>query len=98
MAKRPKKSKTTAEEHAERWLQAGEQLAETGKRSSRDPRLLAMMRSLRKALPGDDRVADPATLSGKGQPRAIGRMLGDLSSERPGVLGEAGLGALQVWQ
>jgi adenylate cyclase len=86
------------EERAERLRQTAEELAETGKRINRDPRLLSIVRSFRKVLPGDDRVADPLELGGDQQPRAVGRMLSEISTERPGVLGEAGLGALQLWQ
>ncbi|MGH2922443.1 MAG: adenylate/guanylate cyclase domain-containing protein, partial [Solirubrobacterales bacterium] len=85
-------------EPGERLLQAGEQLAATGKRINRDPTLLAIVRSLRKVLPGDNRVADPNRLGGASQPRAVSGLLSEISTDRPGVLGEAGLGALQVWQ
>jgi class 3 adenylate cyclase len=96
--RRSKQRKGKGEDPAERLLAAGEQLAARGKRLNRDPRLLAIVRSLRRVLPGDDRVADPAELSRNPQPRAVSRMLSEISSDRPGVLGEAGLGALQVWQ
>ncbi|MGH2923974.1 MAG: adenylate/guanylate cyclase domain-containing protein, partial [Solirubrobacterales bacterium] len=85
-------------EPAERLMQASEQLAATGKRINRDPTLLAIVRSLRKVLPGDDRVADPSRLGSANQPRAVSGLLSEISTDRPGVLGEAGLGALQVWQ
>jgi len=91
-----RKRKAKAEEQAERLLQAGEQLAESGRKLNRDPRLLAIVRSLRKVLPGDNRVADPMELSNERQPRAMSRMLSEISTEHPGVLGEAGLGALQL--
>ena len=90
-------SKTKAEEQADRLLAAGEQLAATGRKLNRDPRLLAIIQGLRKVLPGDERVADAKAL-GAGQPRALGKVMSDLTSERPGVLGETGLGALQVWK
>ncbi len=86
------------EAQADKLLAAGETLAQTGKRINRDPRLLAIVRSLRNVLPGDHRVADPTELASANQPRAVSRMLSEISTERPGVLGEAGLGALQVWQ
>ncbi len=85
-------------EPADRLLQASEQLAATGKRINRDPTLLAIVRSLRKVLPGDDRVVDPNELARGNQPRAVSGLLSEISSDRPGVLGQAGLGALQVWQ
>lgn len=97
-SKRRRKQKAGPEEGTERILAAGERLAARGRSLNRDPRLLAIVQSLRKALPGDDRVADPTELAGQAQPRAVSRMLSEISSDRPGVLGEAGLGALQVWQ
>jgi class 3 adenylate cyclase len=96
--RKPKRRKAKAEQQADRLLAAGETIAATGKRINRDPRLLAIVRSLRGVLPGDNRVADPSELASSNQPRAVSRMLSEISTERPGVLGEAGLGALQVWQ
>ena len=75
-----------------------ETLAETGRRINRDPTLLTIVRSLRAVLPGDGRIADPLELGADRQPKAVGRMLSEISTDRPGVLGEAGLGTLQVWQ
>jgi class 3 adenylate cyclase len=91
------RGRTKAEDQAERLLAAGEQLAATGRKLNRDPRLLAIIQGLRRVLPGDERVANPKAL-GAGQPRAVGRVVSELTSEHPGVLGEAGLGALQVWK
>lgn len=96
--KRNNRRRAKGPSQADRLLQAGEQLAATGKKVNRDPRLLAMMRSLRKVLPGDDRVVDPSEFGGAGQPTAVGGLLSEISGEHPGALGEAGLGALQVWQ
>jgi class 3 adenylate cyclase len=93
-----RKRKQTRKEPAEQLIAAGEQLAQTGKRINRDPVLLGIVRSLRKVLPGDDRVADPSELAATDQPRAVSRLLGEISADRPGALGEAGLGAIQVWQ
>lgn len=95
--KKSSASKAKAEDQADRLLAAGEQLAATGRKLNRDPRLLAIIQGLRKVLPGDERVADAKAL-GVGQPRALGKVMSDLTSERPGVLGETGLGALQVWK
>jgi adenylate cyclase len=96
--KRGKRAKPAPQDAGERILEAAAAVRATGERVNRDPALLSIVRALRKVLPGDDRVADPLTLSKGGQPRAVGRMMSELTSERPGVLGEAGLGALQVWQ
>ena len=87
-----------AEERLERVAAAGESLAATGRRINRDPTLLTIVRSLRAVLPGDGRIADPLELGSESQPKAVGRMLSEISTDRPGVLGEAGLGTLQVWQ
>ena len=93
-----KRSKTTVDRRADRVIAAGQSLAETGRRLNRDPTLLGIMRSIRSVLPGDSRVADPNELGAERRPRAVGRMLSEISTDRPGVLGEAGLGALQAWQ
>ena len=64
-----------------------------------DPRLLAMARALRKVLPGDSRFGDdPLSLAGDRQSHALGRKLSEATAERPSLLREAGLTALQVWQ
>jgi adenylate cyclase len=62
------------------------------------PRLLAAMRIARRVLPGDDRYGDPLSTTGS-EPRAqVARRLGEAAKERPGILKEAGLSALQVWE
>ena len=86
------------EDRVDRLAAAGERVAATGRKINRDPTLLTIVRSLRAVLPGDGRVADPHELGSGNQPKAVGRMLSEISTERPGVLGEAGLGTLQVWQ
>jgi adenylate cyclase len=97
-SKKGKGRKTPVERRTERVLAAGQTLAATGRKLNRDPTLLGMVRSVRSVLPGDSRVADPEELGAAERPRAVGRMLAEISTDRPGVLGEAGLGALQAWQ
>jgi adenylate cyclase len=63
-----------------------------------DPRLLTAVRRLRGLLPGDSRFGDPLSVAGDKQSDLVGRRLSELTAERPGVLREAGLSALQVWQ
>ena len=65
---------------------------------NQDERLLAMVRRLRDALPGDSRFGDRLSVSGEKSSDLVGRRISELSTERPGVLREAGLSALQVWQ
>jgi adenylate cyclase len=88
----------TVERRAERLIAAGQSVAATGRRINRDPTLLSIVRSVRSVMPGDARVSDPMELGAAERPRAVGRMLAEVSTERPGVMGEAGLGALQAWQ
>ncbi len=94
MSSRKKKT----EDRVDRLTAAGERVAATGRKINRDPTLLTVVRSLRAVLPGDGRVADPTELGAASQPKAVSRMLSEISTDRPGVLGEAGLGTLQVWQ
>src|SRR4051794_34622290 len=62
------------------------------------PRLLAAARRARELLPGDAEFGDSLSTAGSRQPHVLGRRLSALTAERPGVLRETGLSALQVWQ
>jgi adenylate cyclase len=63
-----------------------------------DPRLLAAARALRKVLPGDSQFGeDPLSTAGDKQSQVLGRRLSEATAERPSLLREAGLTALQVW-
>jgi adenylate cyclase len=95
---RSRREKTPVERRTDRVVAAGQTLAATGRRLNRDPTLLGIVRSIRAVLPGDSRVADPNELGAAERPKAVGAMLSEISTDRPGVLGEAGLGALQAWQ
>lgn len=75
-----------------------DRIAATGRRLNQDERLLAMVRRLRDALPGDSRFGDPLSVAGDKQSALVGRRISELSAERPGVLREAGFSAMQVWQ
>ena len=72
--------------------------AEIGNQIDRDPRLITAVKMLRELLPGDSGFGDPLSTAGETRAQLIGRRLADLSAERPGVLREAGLSALQIWQ
>lgn len=62
-----------------------------------NPRLLAIAKALRKVLPGDSRFGDdPLSTAGDKQSQILGRRLADATAERPTLLREAGLTALQV--
>jgi adenylate cyclase len=63
-----------------------------------NPKLLTALKLAREILPGDSRYGDPLSTSGSEPRAAVGRRLGELAAERPTVLREAGLSALQVWE
>jgi class 3 adenylate cyclase len=68
------------------------------RRLNRDPKLVDAARKTRQRLPGDDRVGDPlSTAEGRPTDLAV-RQLAEMRTDTPGVLGEAGLTALQLWQ
>ena len=62
------------------------------------PKLVQAARLVRELLPGDSNFGDPLSTAGGDPSHALGRQLSALSAERPSVLGEMGLGALQVWE
>lgn len=64
----------------------------------RQPTLVATVRRARQLLPGDAGFGDRLSTAGDDQLAFAGRHLVELTGEAPGVLREAGLGALQVWQ
>jgi adenylate cyclase len=62
-----------------------------------DPRLIAVAKALRKVLPGDSQFGeDPLSVAGDKQSQILGRRLAEATAERPTLLREAGLTALQV--
>lgn len=67
-------------------------------RIATDPRLISAARALRKALPGDSSFGDdPLSTAGEKSSAQLGRKLAEATQEKPSVLREAGLTALQVW-
>jgi adenylate cyclase len=60
--------------------------------------LLSAIKLLRELLPGDPSYGDPLSTAGGSQAGLIGRRLAEVTAERPSVLREAGLSALQVWE
>lgn len=59
--------------------------------------VIAMLRRVRRALPGDPEFGDPLSAAGEGGPRAAARAA-DRLLEREAASREISLGALQVWQ
>src|SRR3954468_8230232 len=62
------------------------------------PTLVNAARKVREMLPGDAEFGGPLSTAGGGQPRGGGRGRSALTAERPGLLREPGLSALQVWE
>jgi adenylate cyclase len=63
-----------------------------------EPRLLGLAARLRSRLPGDDRYGDALSRAGREPRQLLGQGLAALQPQRPSVLNELGLTALQVWQ
>jgi len=68
------------------------------RRLNQSAALLTAAKFLRELLPGDSRFGDPLSTAGGTQSALVGKRLAEVTAERPGVMREAGLTALQVWQ
>jgi adenylate cyclase len=73
-------------------------LTSRARRLNRDPRLLRAARGARQRLPGDERVGDRLSTARGRPPDLAIRQLAELRSGSPGLIGEIGLGAAQLWQ
>ncbi|HEY8639334.1 MAG TPA: adenylate/guanylate cyclase domain-containing protein [Solirubrobacterales bacterium] len=73
-------------------------LAAALKRTDEQPRLLMAAKLARELLRGDSRYGDPLSTAGSNPSQKLGRRLSALTAERPSLLGEIGLSALQVWE
>ena len=62
------------------------------------PALLTATRLVREMMPGDSRYGDPLSTAGDESPQVLGRRLAKLTEKRHGVMREAGMSALQMWQ
>jgi adenylate cyclase len=62
------------------------------------PKLIKATKIAREVLPGDSSYGDPLSTTGSDPRRLVARRLGEAAQERPGILKEAGLSALQVWE
>jgi adenylate cyclase len=92
---RPEPPDETVEAEAETIEAPGEP---EKKSFSTDPRVLKVAKGLRKVLPGDSQFGeDPLSTAGDKQSQVLGRRLSEATAERPTLLREAGLTALQVW-
>jgi adenylate cyclase len=62
------------------------------------PALLAIARRARRGLPGDERYGDALSTAGDDPAQVVARRVAALQPDRPSVVQELGLSALQVWQ
>jgi adenylate cyclase len=76
----------------------GRRAARKARAMEQSPKLIDALKRIRRVLPGDERFGDPLSTADDKQSSVAGRQLSRLTSQRPGVLREAGLSALQVWQ
>jgi len=67
-------------------------------RIDKEPTMLESARALRRLLPGDSDFGDPLSVAGDRAHQRLGKHLAAATEKRPGLLREAGLTALQVWQ
>ena len=73
-------------------------MAAAARRMDQSPRMVTMVKMLREFLPGDSEFGDSLSTGGKAQAQVVGRRLSAATAKRPGLMREAGLSALQVWQ
>ena len=73
-------------------------LAAALRRTDEQPRLLVAAKLARELLPGDSGYGDPLSTAGANPSQQLGRRLSAITAERPSLLGEIGLSALQVWE
>ena len=73
-------------------------LAAALRRSDEQPRLLLAAKLARELLPGDSGYGDPLSTAGSNPSQQLGRRLTAITADRPSLLSEIGLSALQVWE
>jgi adenylate cyclase len=81
-----------------RLRKVGEAVTGAAKRLDESPALVTAAKLIRELLPGDSEFGDPLSTAGGDQAQLVGRRVAELTERRPGLLREAGLSALQVWQ
>lgn len=66
--------------------------------SNRLDTLAKLARGARRILPGDSDFGDPLSTGGDQASQLIGRRIAEISTDRPSILRELGLGTLQVYE
>jgi class 3 adenylate cyclase len=60
--------------------------------------LVTAAKFMRELMPGDSRFGDPLSTAGEESPQVLARRMTRLTEKRPGLLHEAGMSTLQLWQ
>ena len=81
-----------------RWKRFGAKVRKGASKLDESPALLTATKLVRQMAPGDERYGDPLSTAGSESPQVLGRRLAQLTEKRPGVMREAGMTALQMWQ
>ena len=80
-----------------RWKRFGAKVRAGANKLDESPALLTAAKFVRQMAPGDSRYGDLPT-AGSESPQVVGRRFAQLTEKRPGVMREAGMTALQMWQ
>ena len=81
-----------------RWKRFGAKVRAGANKLDESPALLTAAKFVRQMAPGDSRYGDPLSTAGSESPQVVGRRFAQLTEKRPGVMREAGMTALQMWQ
>ena len=81
-----------------RWKRFGRKMRAGANKLDSNPALMTAAKLVRQMAPGDSRYGDPLSTAGSESPQVLGRRLAELTEQRPGVMREAGMTALQMWQ
>jgi adenylate cyclase len=73
-------------------------IRDAAERLDSEPRLLALMRRLRRNLPGDEQFGDPLSSGGATAVGYLARGVAVVRPDRESVVSELGLAGLQLWQ
>jgi adenylate cyclase len=82
----------------ERARSVGARVRSRVQRVDSNAKLITAAKFLRELAPGDSRFGDPLSMAGEDSPQVLARRMSRLTEKSPGVLHEAGMTALQMWQ